>query len=133
MICVAQVAVPISHFVLLQIQSHHLPVLSKHIFYHEFFIVKGNILKDYLILCKGFPVVKNPSANAGDVGSIPWSGRSPREGNGNLLQYSCLGNPMDRGAWRATVHGVAKSGTQLCTHTHSMQNYSHANDFIFVI
>ena len=58
-------------------------------------------------------MVKNPSANAGDVGLIPGSGRSPGEGNGNWLQYSCLDNPMDRGAWRATVHGVAKSHTQL--------------------
>ena len=65
----------------------------------------------------GFPggsVVKNPPANegdTGDVGLIPGSGRSLGEGNGNPLQYSCLGNPMDRGAWRATVHGVAKSWT----------------------
>ena len=49
----------------------------------------------------------------GDVGSIPGSGRSPGEGNGNPLQYSCLENPTDRGAWRATGHGVAKGGTQL--------------------
>ena len=56
---------------------------------------------------------KNPPANAGDTASIPGSGRSPREGNGNPLQYSCLGNPMDRGAWRAAVHGVIKSRTQL--------------------
>ena len=45
---------------------------------------------------------------AGDVGSIPWSGRSPGEGNGNPLQYSCLENPIDRGAWQATVYGVVK-------------------------
>ena len=45
-------------------------------------------------------MVKNPSANAGDAGWIPESGRSPGEGNGNLLQYSCLGNPMNRGAWQ---------------------------------
>ena len=60
---------------------------------------------------RGFPgglVVKNLPANARDTGLIPGSGRSPREGNGNLLQYSCLGNPMERGAWRAAVHGVAK-------------------------
>ena len=49
--------------------------------------------------------------NAGDQGSIPGSGRSPGEGNGNPLQYSCLENPTDRGAWYATVHGVAKSRT----------------------
>ena len=49
--------------------------------------------------------------NAGDLGSIPGSGRSPGEGHGNPLQYSCLENPMDRGAWWATIHGVAKSRT----------------------
>ena len=56
--------------------------------------------------------------DAGDVGSIPGSGRSPREEDGNALQYSCLGNPMDRGAWRATVYGVAKSDMTdwACTH-----------------
>ena len=53
-------------------------------------------------------VVKNPSASAGDVGLIPGLGRSPGEGNGNPLQYSCLGNSMDRAAWQATVHGVTK-------------------------
>ena len=60
---------------------------------------------------EGFPggsVVKNLPANAEDVDSIPGSGRSPGEGNGNTIKYSCLGNPMDRGAWWATVHGVAK-------------------------
>ena len=54
-------------------------------------------------------VVKNLMANAGFVGSIPGSGRSPGKGNGNPLQNSCLGNPMDRGAWRATLLGVAES------------------------
>ena len=61
-------------------------------------------------------MVKNPPANTGDVGdagSIPESGRSLGVGNGNLLQYSCLGNPMDRGVWWATVHGVTKSLIQL--------------------
>ena len=59
-------------------------------------------------------MVKNSPANAGDtedVGSIPGSGRSPGGGNGNPLEYSCLGNPMDRGALLATVHSVAKSRT----------------------
>ena len=57
-------------------------------------------------------MIKNLPVHAGDardVGSIPGSGRSPGEGNGNPLQYSCLENPMDRGAWQATVHAVAKS------------------------
>ena len=56
---------------------------------------------------------KESACNAGDQGSIPGSGRSPGEGNGNAFQYSCLENPMDRGAWWATVHGVAKSQIQL--------------------
>ena len=59
----------------------------------------------------GFPggsEVKASTSNVGDPGSVPGSGRSPGEGNGNPLQYSCLGNPMDRGAWWTTVHGVAK-------------------------
>ena len=55
-----------------------------------------------------FSVVKNLPANARDVSLIPGSGRSPGEGNGNPPQYSCLRNPMDRGAWGATVHEVAK-------------------------
>ena len=56
-------------------------------------------------------VVKNMPVNAGDVGSVPELGRSPGEGNGRLLQYSYLGNPKDRGAWWATVYGVAKNQT----------------------
>ena len=68
-----------------------------------------------IVLLMGFPagsVVKILPVNAGDTGdtvSIPGLGRSPGEGNGNPLQYSCLDNPMNRGAWQATVHGVAKS------------------------
>ena len=58
-------------------------------------------------------VVKNLPANAENMSLIPGSGRSLGEGNGNPLQYSCLGNPIDRGAWRATVCGVAKSQTRL--------------------
>ena len=61
----------------------------------------------------GGSVVKNPPAKAGDSSSIPGSGRSSGEGNGNPLQYSCLENSMDRGAWWATVCGVTKSLTGL--------------------
>ena len=77
------------------------------------------------MLCQGFPggsAVKNPSANAGDVGLIPGWGRSPGRRNGSPLQYSCLENPMDRGAWRATVHRVAELDTAEATehaHTHT--------------
>ena len=71
----------------------------------------------------GFPggsVVKNPPANAGDAGDmglIPWWGRSPGEGNGNSFQNSFLGNSRDRGVWWATIHGVTKSWTQLSMHS----------------
>ena len=70
----------------------------------------------------GFPggsEVKASAWNAGDPGSIPQLGRSPGEGKGTPLQYSCLENPMEGGAWQATVHGVAKSRTRLSDFTHS--------------
>ena len=63
---------------------------------------------------RGFPSSSDSKAsayNAGDTGSIPGSGRYPGEGNGKPFQYSCLENPMNRGAWWATVHGIAKSQT----------------------
>ena len=69
-----------------------------------------------LLHSKSFPGGSDGKAsacNVGDLGSIPGSGRSPGEGNGNPLQYSCLENPMDGGVWQATVHGVAESQTQL--------------------
>ena len=66
----------------------------------------------------GGAVVKNPPANAGDAGSIPGLGRSPGEVTNYPLQYSCLGSTMDRGAWWATIHGVAKSGPDLATKQH---------------
>ena len=68
-------------------------------------------------------VVNNPPANEGDISEVGWilgSGRSPGGGHGNTLQYSCLENPLDRGAWQAMVHRIAKSWIQLkllCTHT----------------
>ena len=74
---------------------------------------------DHYEVPQGFPggsVVKNPPANSdttGDTGSIPRWGRSPGGGNSNPLQYSCLENPMDRGAWQATVCGVTNSWTGL--------------------
>ena len=70
--------------------------------------------------------VKNPPINAGDAGSNPGSGRSLGSGNDNQLQYSCLENSMDRGAWWATVHGVSMSQIQLSTDTHygSRKGYS---------
>ena len=69
------------------------------------------MIKVHITVDMGFPggsIVKNLPANAEDASSIPRSGRSPRERKGNSCQYSCLGNSMDRGAWQATVHAVAK-------------------------
>ena len=74
----------------------------------------------YAIGPEGFPgssEVKVSASNVGDLGSIPGLGRSPGEGNGNPLQYPCLENPMDRGAWWATVHRVTKSRTRLSDFT----------------
>ena len=71
----------------------------------------------------GFPggsEVKASACIVGDLGSIPGSESSPGEGNGNPIQYSCLENPKDGGAWWATVHRVAKSRTQLSNFTHSL-------------
>ena len=67
-----------------------------------------NIIYTYKWASQVVLQVKSLPANAGDTGLIPGSGRSPGEGNGYTLQCSCLGNPMDRGAWQAIVHGVAK-------------------------
>ena len=78
----------------------------------QLFILKlAKLLFKLFILYGG--MVKNPPANAGDIrdrGSIPGSGRSPGGGHGNPFQYSCLENPMDRGAWQAIAHGVKKVG-----------------------
>ena len=84
-------------------------LLSKNILPH-------NGIKTLLASYVGLPLWltgHESTCNAGDVDWILGSGRSPGEGNGNLLQYSCLGNPMDRGAWWATFHGVTKSQTPL--------------------
>ena len=86
----------------------------------------------------GFPdgsVVKNPPANAGDtgdMGSIPRSGRCPGGGNGKPLQYSYLENSRDRGAWQATVHGVAKTQTWLSMHAHMIYDIFYLLKFIFL-
>ena len=83
--------------------------------------------------------VKNLPANAGDVrdtGSVPGSGRSPRRGHGHPLQCSCLENSMDRGAWGATVHGVAKSWPQLndyAQHSKAQHRWDQCNSFLGLI
>ena len=95
-----------------------------------FFFIEFFLKRKFIIFRTVFDatMVKNLAANAGDtrdVGLIPGLERSPEEGNGNPLQYSCLGNPMDSGAWWAVVHKVAKSWTQLsdwAAHTHT---YTH--------
>ena len=86
----------------------------------------GWALRERVVGFLGSSVVKNPPANAGDagnVGLIPGSERSPGEGNGNPLQYSCLGNPLDREAWWAAVHRVTKSQTWLSDCTQASLNF----------
>ena len=81
----------------------------------------------------GFPpssISKEIACNAGDPGSIPGLGRSPGEGNGNPLQYSCLENSMDRGAWWATVHGVTHTHTQV--HYHRLLEWAQSNEWYYV-
>ena len=83
-------------------------------------VIYNNTNVFYIIYKRGFPGgsdSKEPACNAGDPGSIPGEGGSLGEGHGNTLQYSCLENPMDGGAWWATVHGVAKSRTRLSNFT----------------
>ena len=75
-------------------------------------VMKKILVKQKNEWYKRFPcssVSKESACEAGDLGSVPGSGRSPGEGTGNPLQYPCLGNPMERGAWWATVHGIAES------------------------
>ena len=85
----------------------------------------------------GFPggsEVKTSACNAEDLGLIPGSGRSPGEGNGNPLQYSCLENPMDGGAWWATVHGVAKSQTRLSDFmSHEMMPWTYTDEIFLLL
>ena len=75
-------------------------------------------------------MAKNPPTSAGDMGSIPGSGRSPGKGNGNPLQYSCLEYPMDRGAWWASVHGVAKE-SDMTEHRHTHSVYFNVISSLF--
>ena len=91
-------------------------------------------LKNTSTVRGGFPGGSDSTAsacNAGDLGSLPGSGRSPEEGNGSPLQYSCLENPMDRGAWWATVHGAAKSRTRLSDLSPSLYIYCSEHLIIF--
>ena len=88
--------------------SHYLPGPTS---------IHARILKNQTLPLLSDSEVKASACNAGDLGSIPGSGRSPGEGIGNPLQYSCLENPMDGGAWWAIVHGVAKSRTRLSDFT----------------
>ena len=99
--------------------SSHKLVKSCFLSFPYWFVGIQYILRTNKYILWGFPevlVVNNLPANAGnirDLGSIPWSGRSPGGGHGNPLQYSCLENLMDRGAWQAIVHRVAQSQTLL--------------------
>ena len=85
---------------------------------YELYLNKAHTENSILSIFLGFPgisVSKKSACSAGDLGLIPGSGRSPGEGNGNLFQYYCLENPMDRGAWQSTIHRVARVGHDLGT------------------
>ena len=106
-----QTAKNLSHF---SISIYQIYKMNQQVYKNEFMkIYKNELVVSMKIRC--FPPggldSKESSCNAGDMGSIPGSGRFPGEGNGNLLQYSCLGNLMDKAAWQATVHGIVKSWT----------------------
>ena len=88
--------------------------------YRTLFIILVFCLSTFLMVFPGGSEVKESACKAGDPCSIPGSGRSPGEGNGNPLQHSCLENPMDGGAWWATVHGVTKSQTLLSDFTFTL-------------
>ena len=93
-----------------------LPDLFLNAFHIHSFFTNGDI--SFFLWLSGFPCSsdgRESACNAGDPGSIPGLGRYPGEGNGNPLQCSCLENPMDRGTWRATVHGVARIKHNLAT------------------
>ena len=95
-------------------KSVSLNVISRSTFSSSSHLFVGSLLMPIFDSVQSFPGDsdgKQSACNAGDPGSIPGLGRSPAEGNDNPLQYSCLENPMDRGAWWATVHRVAKSQT----------------------
>ena len=72
-----------------------------------------HLYKALLYMSRASPVAHFPTANAGDTGLLPGSGRSPGEGNGHPFQFSCLGNPMDRGTWWASVHRITRVGQDL--------------------
>ena len=95
------------------------------------------ILCDTVNLSRGFPGGsdgKHSACNAGDPGSIPGSGKSPGEGNGYAPQYSYLENPLGRGTWQATVHGVTKSWTRLSTHTEKQPKfYRNSHGFLPIL
>ena len=109
------------------------PSVSIHLFSMStslFLLANNTIYTIFFLSPMVVLVVKNPHFNAGgvrDVGSIPGLGRSPGEGNGNPLQYSCLDNPMDRGVWQATVHGVARVGPDLATELRKAWGFPHSS------
>ena len=102
--------------IVLPLPEYHIVGIIQCTVFSDWFLLFSNMHLRFIYIFPGSSDGKEPACNVGDLGSIPGLGRSPREGNGNPLQYSCLENSMGRGAWRATVHGIAKSWTQLSEH-----------------
>ena len=94
-----------------------LPQIPKYVYVrlllHQLYRIAIELYNIFICTYRGDSDGKESACNTGDPSAIPGLGRSPGGGHGNALQYPCLENPMDRGAWRATVHGVAKSGTRV--------------------
>ena len=100
-------------------KATHSSILAWRIPWTVYSMGSQRVIHDWMTFTSGW-VVKNTLANAADTGLIPGSGKSPGEGNGSPLQYSCLGNTMERGAWWAIVHGVTKELTQWLTNNKKM-------------
>ena len=109
------------------LQTQIISIQFKSFIYYRVF---HSMIINVSFICQfpGGSEVKVSASSVGDLGSIPGSGRSPGEGNGNPLQYSCLENPMDRESWQATVQGVAKSRTRLSNFTMG----SNIHNFIII-
>ena len=117
----------------------HLPILKNSLLTKLFFCLQYKVLSTIILGFPGGSDSKKSACNAGDLGSTPELGRSPGEANSNPLQYSCLENPMDRGAWWTTVHGVAvghnwatslflfRSTKALRQHTKKKKKYDYLN------
>ena len=115
-ICIKKITKNNQYYIIQHVSCCALPARKQKEFQSQTVVISiSQVPKGFLVaqLVKNLPVMQETTCNEGDQGSTPGSGRSPGEGNGHPLQYPCLGNPMDRGAWWATLHGDARVGHDL--------------------